>query len=285
MLDRRTLLRTSLQLTLLAPFARIGGAATPPADSRLVLVILRGALDGLAAVAPYGEPQYHAVRGPLALGSPGTEGGVLKLDGTFGLHPSLTNLHALYGAHELTVLHAVATPYRERSHFDAQKVLEAGKLAPATTEGGWLNRALGVMRGAGTARGAVALNETVPLVLRGEVAVSTWAPSRLPDADQDLLARVRRLYEAVDPALAASLNEALDARAIAGDAATGRNGRRPRAAGDAARQRGRALPEEPRGPAHRRARRRRLGYAREPGRARRAIWRCVCAASTPACRR
>jgi uncharacterized protein (DUF1501 family) len=227
MLDRRTLLRTSLQLTLLAPFARLGSAATPPTDSRFVLVILRGALDGLAAVAPYADPRYQALRGPLALGSPGTEGGVLKLDETFGLHPSLTNLHALYGAHELTVLHAVATPYRERSHFDAQKVLEAGKLAPAATEGGWLNRALGVMRSAGDARGAVALNDTVPLVLRGEVAVNTWAPSRLPGADEDLLARVRRLYEAVDPELAAKLNEALDARAIAGDAAAGAMGGGP----------------------------------------------------------
>jgi uncharacterized protein (DUF1501 family) len=75
------------------------------------------------------------------------------------------------------------------------------------------------MRGAGDKRGAVALNDTVPLVLRGEVEVSTWAPSRLPDADEDLLARVRRLYEAVDPPLASKLNEALDARTIAGDAA------------------------------------------------------------------
>jgi len=223
MLDRRTLLLTSLQLTLLAPFARLANAATDK-NSRFVLVILRGALDGLAACAPYAESQYLALRGPLALGAPGTDGGVLKLDGTFGLHPSLANLHALYQARELTVLHAVATPYRERSHFDAQKVLEAGKLTPAATDGGWLNRALAVMHGTGDTRGAVALNDTVPLVLRGDVAVNTWAPSRLPDADEDLLARVRRLYEAVDPPLASKLNEALDARAIAGDAANGAMG-------------------------------------------------------------
>ncbi|HVY65086.1 MAG TPA: DUF1501 domain-containing protein [Gammaproteobacteria bacterium] len=223
MLDRRTLLRTSVQLTLLAPFVRLADAAAEK-SSRFVLVILRGALDGLAACAPYGDAQYSNLRGPLALGAPGTEGGVLKLDGTFGLHPSLTNLHALYQARELAVLHAVATPYRERSHFDAQKVLEAGKLSPAATDGGWLNRALAVMHGAGDKRGAVALNDTVPLVLRGEVEVSTWAPSRLPDADEDLLARVRRMYEAVDPPLASKLNEALDARAIAGDAANGKMG-------------------------------------------------------------
>jgi uncharacterized protein (DUF1501 family) len=221
--DRRALLTASLQLTLLAPLARVAHAAAT-ADPRFVLVILRGALDGLAAVAPYADPQYRALRGPLALGNPGTDGGVLKLDGTFGLHPALTNLHALYAARELAVLHAVATPYRERSHFDAQKVLEAGRLAPAATDGGWLNRALGALQAAGAARAAVALNDRVPLVLRGEVAVSTWAPSKLPDVDDDLLARVRRLYDAADPALAAKLAAALGARAIAGDAGDGMGG-------------------------------------------------------------
>ena len=122
-MDRRTLLRTSVQLALLAPFARIAHAL-PNADARFVIVILRGALDGLAAVAPYGDSQYKSLRGSLALDSPGTTGGVLKLDGLFGLHPSLTSLHAMYQAKELAILHAVATPYRERSHFDAQKVLE-----------------------------------------------------------------------------------------------------------------------------------------------------------------
>jgi uncharacterized protein (DUF1501 family) len=220
MVDRRTLLRTTVQLTLLAPFARVAHAL-PNADARFVIVILRGALDGLAAVAPYGEPQYKSLRGALALDSPGTDGGVLKLDGLFGLHPSLTSLHAMYGAKELAVLHAVATPYRERSHFDAQKVLEAGKLSPAATEGGWLNRALAELQSEGGKRDAVALADNVPLVLRGDYPVNTWAPSRLPDADQDLLARVRRMYETAEPRLADRLIEALDARAMIGDAASG----------------------------------------------------------------
>ena len=215
-MDRRTLLRTSVQLTLLAPFARLAHAL-PNADARFVVVILRGALDGLAAVAPYGEPQYKSLRGALALDSPGTAGGALKLDGLFGLHPSLTNLHAMYQAKELAVLHAVATPYRERSHFDAQKVLEAGNLSPAATEGGWLNRALAELKSAGGKRDAVALADTVPLVLRGDFPVNSWAPSKLPDADQDLLARVRRMYENADPRLADRLIEALDAREMIGD--------------------------------------------------------------------
>jgi len=215
-MNRRTLLRTSVQLTLLAPFARLAHAL-PNADARFVIVILRGALDGLAAVAPYGESQYKNLRGALALDSPGTAGGALKLDGLFGLHPSLTSLHAMYEAKELAVLHAVATPYRERSHFDAQKVLEAGNLSPAATEGGWLNRALAEIQSAGGKRDAVALADTVPLVLRGDFPVNSWAPSKLPDADQDLLARVRRMYENADPRLADRLIEALDAREMIGD--------------------------------------------------------------------
>jgi uncharacterized protein (DUF1501 family) len=219
-MDRRTLLRTSVQLVLLAPFARIA-RALPNADARFVIVILRGALDGLAAVAPYGDSQYKSLRGALALDSPGTTGGVLKLDGLFGLHPSLTSLHAMYQAKELAILHAVATPYRERSHFDAQKVLEAGNLSPAATEGGWLNRALTELQSSGGKRDAVALADTVPLVLRGDFPVNSWAPSKLPDADQDLLARVRRMYENADPRLADRLIEALDARNLVNQGASG----------------------------------------------------------------
>jgi uncharacterized protein (DUF1501 family) len=186
-----------------------------------VLVILRGALDGLAAVAPYADPQYKNLRGSLALDAPGSDGGVLKLDGTFGLHPSLTGMHAMYQAKELAVLHAVATPYRERSHFDAQKVLETGGLNPSANDGGWLNRALAELEREGSEREAVALSESVPLVLRGTFGVSTWAPSKLPDTDADLLARVQRMYEASDPRLADRLIEALDARALVNEGGTG----------------------------------------------------------------
>ena len=223
MTTRRSVLAGGATLTLLAPFARRAwGAANP--DSRFVLVILRGGLDGLAAVPPYAEPAYAQLRGALALSKPGTTDGVLDLDGTFGLHPALTNLHAMYRAREALVLHAAATPYRERSHFDAQNVLEAGSTAPSAGGSGWLNRALAALDSAGDARGAVALADSVPLVLRGELAVTSWAPSQLPETDEDTLARVRRLYEAADPALAESLNGALEARAIAGDAADERMG-------------------------------------------------------------
>lgn len=220
MLSRRSLLKTSAQLTLLAPFARLAGAVPNP-DARFVLVILRGGLDGLAAVPAYGEPQYAALRGDLALAPPGSEAGALELDALFGLHPALVHLHSLYRARELAVLHAVATPYRERSHFDAQKVLEAGGAAPATAAGGWLNRALTALAAQGDERAAVALSDSVPLVLRGDFAVSSWAPSRLPETDEDTLARVRALYAASDRVLAERLSAALAAREMAGDAGVG----------------------------------------------------------------
>jgi len=225
MATRRSVLAASATLTLLAPFARLAAAQSNP-DSRFMLVILRGGLDGLAAVPPYAEPAYAQLRGSLALPAPGTANGALDLDGTFALHPALSNLHAMYRAREALVLHAAATPYRERSHFDAQNVLEAGGTTPSAGGGGWLNRALAALDSAGQSRGAVALADSVPLVLRGELAVTSWAPSQLPETDDDTLARVRRLYEAADPALADSLNRALEARELAGDAAdTGMGGR------------------------------------------------------------
>lgn len=220
MVDRRTLLKTSAQLTLLAPFARAAWAAAGT-DPRFVLVILRGGLDGLAAVPPYGEARYRPLRGPLALDAPDAENGVLKLDGLFGLHPALSNLHAMYRAGEAAVLHAAATPYPERSHFDAQKVLEAGGTAPSASAGGWLNRALSALADEGSRRDAMALGDSVPLVLRGEFAVDAWAPSRLPKTGEDTLARVMAMYEAVDPPLAERLDTALAERALAGDAGIG----------------------------------------------------------------
>ena len=244
MTTRRSLLATGATLTLLAPFARLATAAPNP-DARLVLIILRGGLDGLAAVPPYAEPAYAQLRGPIALAKPGSDGGVLDLDGTFGLHPALTNLHAMYRAREALVLHATATPYRDRSHFEAQNVLEAGGVAPSGADGGWLNRALAALDDAGNAREAVALADSVPLVLRGELAVSSWAPSRLPVLGDDLLVRVRQLYWAADPALAQTLYDALEVRAIVGDTSEQRMDGRAGLEHCAACERSRALSREP----------------------------------------
>src|SRR5664279_2767345 len=119
--------------------------AGAPGDGRFVCVILRGALDGLSAVPPHGDPDYARLRREIAIGAPGSDGGALPLDGTFGLNPGLAFLHDRYDAKELVVFHAVASPYRERSHFDGQNALENGTPMASGAQSGWLNRALVAM--------------------------------------------------------------------------------------------------------------------------------------------
>lgn len=132
----------------------------------LVNVFLRGAMDGLNAVAPYGEKQYRELRPNLALPSPGQEGGLLRLDDLFGLHPALQPLQALYADQQLAIVHAAGSPDPTRSHFDAQDYMESGTPGRKATRDGWLNRTL-----AGGASGspvrAVALQPSLPRSLRG----------------------------------------------------------------------------------------------------------------------
>lgn len=198
--------------------------AKAPGERRFVFVIQRGAADGLHTVIPYADPAYARVRGALAVEA----GTGLTLDGSFALHPSLTTLHGLYGAGQATFVHAVASPYRDRSHFDAQNVLETGGRAPHQLQDGWLNRLLGLLPGGG--RTAVALSPAVPQALRGAVDVATYAPSALAQAGEDLMLRVEQLY-AKDPQLHALWSAALDARSMAGDVPAGEQRRGPAALG------------------------------------------------------
>ncbi len=184
------------------PTLTLAGAAGPGAN-RLVLVILRGGLDGLGAAPALGDPDFAAARGPLGqFAAP-----PLRVDATVSLHPNLGELHAMVGRGEATIVHAVGLPYRERSHFDAQQVLESGGTRPYELSTGWLGRALAAAGSKG-----LALNTTVPLVLRGRADVDTWAPSVLPDPSADLVARLERMY-AGDPALATALERARQLRA------------------------------------------------------------------------
>jgi uncharacterized protein (DUF1501 family) len=191
--------------------------ASTNTTSRFVFIILRGALDGLTAVPPYGDADYSRLRRELAIGAPGAANSAIKLDNLFGLHPSLRFLGESYSARELVVFHAVASPYRERSHFDGQDVLENGFMRPHASQSGWLNRALvSVPAGRASARRelGVALGQNVPLVMRGPAAVASWSPSKLAALDEDTLERITDLY-ARDPVLSKRLADALAANAIA----------------------------------------------------------------------
>jgi uncharacterized protein (DUF1501 family) len=177
------------------------------------------------AVPPYGDPNYRALRGNLALTDDGGPDSALDLDGKFGLHPKLTELKAWYDKGEMLVVHAVATPYRERSHFDGQDLLENGTAQPHAGNSGWLNRAIGLM-GGGDRRLGLALGPEVPLALRGDTAVASWAPEKLPSAAPDFLNLVQAMY-AKQPALDAVLRQAIDADQMASQAigsATGMGG-------------------------------------------------------------
>src|SRR5580698_5130179 len=198
-----------------ALFAYTGGS------SRLVVVILRGALDGLAAVPPYGDPDYLSLHRELAIAAPGSPEGALALNNTFGLHPSLSFLHDRFAAGELVVFDAVASPYRDRSHFDGQNVLENGLAKPIGTADGWLNRALAALPRGGSGRSgerAVAISQNVPLILRGEAAVISKSPQATPDVDEDLLARLADLYSK-DDWFSARLSDAVQTEKMADGAA------------------------------------------------------------------
>ena len=215
MSTRRRLLRAALGSVTgaaLAPWATLSVAAgTNQSANRFVFIILRGGLDGLTAAPAIGDPAFADARG--ALGVFATE--PLRLDATFALNPLLPHLHAMYGRGEMAVLHAVGLPYRERSHFDAQQLLESGGSRPYELATGWLGRAL---TGSGGTLRAVALETAVPLVLRGSAEVDTWAPSTLPEPGADLVARLELLYRN-DPALAQALARARGLRAEPGMAA------------------------------------------------------------------
>jgi uncharacterized protein (DUF1501 family) len=209
--------KTTRRRFLLGSGALAAGAALPGVlfahtggSSRLVVVILRGALDGLAAVPPYGDPAYAGLHRELAIAAPGGADGALALDNTFGLHPSFTFLHERYLAGELLVFNAVASPYRERSHFDGQNVLENGLTRPIGTADGWLNRALASLpRGAGQpGERAVAIGQNVPLILRGDAPVISKSPQTTPEVDEELLSRLADLYSQ-DDWLSARLSEAV----------------------------------------------------------------------------
>lgn len=219
MLSRRRLLAAAPML--MVPGIDFARART---EQRFVLIVLRGAMDGLAAVAPVGDPHYAAARGPLAQGGPATIGGL------FAFHPALAETARMFARGEALAVHAVASPYRDRSHFDGQNVLETGGTAPYAVKDGWLNRLLPMLPGADR---AVAVTPVVPPVLRGRIPVESYAPSRLPDPTADLIDRVTLLYRD-DDLLHPLWSKAMTARATAAGIGPANGGQLPELAGIAA---------------------------------------------------
>src|SRR5215510_7524563 len=185
-------------------------------DPRFLVVVLHGALDGLATVAPVGDPQWVKLRGDRGLKLDGANP-ALPLDSFFALNPAMPNLHRLYRAGHAAIVHATATPYRERSHFDGQDVLESGLPKPGAVDTGWLNRALAALEPAGRAKAgrAFAVGPLTPLVVRGPAPVLSWTPPRLPPVSDETTLRLLDLYHHTDPVLARALEERLDLAAIA----------------------------------------------------------------------
>jgi uncharacterized protein (DUF1501 family) len=200
-------------------------------DPRLVVIILRGALDGLSAVGPVGDPVYAGLHGQIALSLTG-EHAALPLNGFFALNPAMPVFARLYKEGHAAVVHATATAYRERSHFDGQDVLESGHAGPGFVQSGWLNRAIEALpKGDRIAvKGGLAVGPSTPLIMRGAAPVLGWAPQILPAATDDLTARVMDLYAHRDPILKAALAKGLETEKIAtregmfGDAARPRGG-------------------------------------------------------------
>jgi uncharacterized protein (DUF1501 family) len=206
---RRTLLQRAGTVGLVSLTSGIKSAfASSALQKPLIVINLRGALDGLHTAPPLGDPLYSSARGALAL-SLGEDRlhGASKLDGLFGLHTALKNFGTLYTNKEALIVHAVASPYRDRSHFDAQDLIENGSPLPYSVRTGWLNRALGLLATYQDGQ-AVCVGSSLPLMLQGPAKTASWSPSSLPDVESDTLARLMHLYQN-DPALSEPLAEAL----------------------------------------------------------------------------
>ncbi len=215
-LNRRRLLSggaASLALWGFLPKAAIAGTRDP----RLLTIVLRGGVDGVSLAAPVGDPDYSRLRQHIALAAPGQGSGGLALDDLFALNPNMPFLHGLYGKKEALIVHAVHTPYRERSHFDGQDVLESGLGGVGKADQGWLNRALLGLPAAGKvdAKG-LSIGPVVPLVMRGKAQVLSWIPKiyNLPLHDSTV-SRLMDLYAQTDPALAKSLAAGMEIHRVA----------------------------------------------------------------------
>ena len=182
------------------------------AKRKLVVIICRGAMDGLSVSPPVGDPDYRSLRGEIAIAGFDQPNGALKLDSTFGLHPKLTTVHALAMKGQARIAPAVATPDRARSHFEAQDVLESGSNVVYGASSGWLNRA---MESLGPRKiEAISVGAQAPLILRGKVQAASWSPGGFKERDTRLPGILADLY-AHDPLLGPALASGLSTETMA----------------------------------------------------------------------
>ena len=209
-MNRRTFLQTLGGGVLALAQAGVGFARVSQ-QGRFVFILLRGGLDGLAALVPYGDPDYLALRAGFAYDA----SELAALTDMFALAPGLSPLRAFWDRGELAALHAVAIPYRTRSHFDGQAVLETGLDRPLGASDGWLNRLLQVMDGQ---RAGVAIAAGTPRSMSGRFDVQTWSPTRLGIVDDVYLERLAALYR-TDRALHGRFEAALQQQTLVGEEA------------------------------------------------------------------
>ena len=191
--------------------------ALPTATPRLIVLLLRGAVDGLNVVVPYQEQNYYASRPTIAIAQPGEEKGAIDLDGQFGMHPALKPLASEWESGNLAFIHAVGSPVVERSHFQAQDYIETGMLEATNTTDGWLNRLVGVLPSGATTQ-AVNIGRTAPLIFAGTSPVASLAVAGnvsrpFPTDRSQIKAAFDRLY-AGDDTLARTYQEGRKARDV-----------------------------------------------------------------------
>ncbi len=201
---------TLLGLSAIAGSGRVKLAlADAPVQQRFVVVLLRGALDGMSAVVPYGDANLPGLRPQLIPAAPGQPDGMFDLGGFYGLNPALPSLNAMYQAGELLPVHAVAGPYRTRSHFEAQDLLQLGSEDSWITSG-WLNRLLAELPARGPALAGLSVGIGTPLLIQGPVRVGSYAPEGFASPSPDLYARIAALNahdSLLWPAIAEGLRE------------------------------------------------------------------------------
>ena len=200
-LDRRSFLAALGGTAVLTLWPGLSTAASG-GQTRLVVVLLRGAMDGLHLLPPRDDADYLRARGALAVRD------ALALDGSFGLHPKMTFAHSLYVQKQLLPLVAVAPPYRQRSHFDAQDCLENGTATPGGARDGWIGRCIQSM----ASSEGVAIAQVMPLAMRGSSRAEIWSPPLPRDLPDTLLQQLQPLY-AADARLAPVFADAMDAAA------------------------------------------------------------------------